>query len=275
MIATGAFLLIVVPPFIDQFQQLIDLIPTGLERLNGVLLRLEEVAPDSIIRNARDALDQLLESPRSLVSRILNNFFAIFSSTLNVALSALAVFVITIMLLATPDQYRNAFVLLFPASFRDRAHEVLDLCEEALGGWIIGILFNMTVIALLSGIGLWVLGVSLPLANAMLAGLLTFIPNLGPTLSVIPPMAIGLLDAPWKAIAVLILYIIIQQVESNILTPLVMKKQVSLLPAVTLISQIAFAYFFGFLGLLLALPLVIVMQVVIRELLVRDLLDHF
>lgn len=131
----------------------------------------------------------------------------------------------------------------------------------------------MSVIALLSGIGLLILGIPLALANALLAGLLTFIPNVGPTLSVIPPMAIALLDAPWKALAVLVLYIIIQQIESNLLTPLVMQKQVSLLPAITLLSQLVFAVFFGFLGLFMALPLTIVLQVLLKELIIKSWLD--
>jgi predicted PurR-regulated permease PerM len=109
----------------------------------------------------------------------------------------------------------------------------------------------------------------------MLAGVMTFIPNLGPTLSVLSPMAIALIEAPWKALAVLALYIIIQQVESNILTPIVMAQQVSLLPALTLLSQLFFATFFGFLGLLLSLPLTVVGQIWFKEVLIKDVLDNW
>jgi predicted PurR-regulated permease PerM len=132
----------------------------------------------------------------------------------------------------------------------------------------------MSVISFFSGIGLFALGVPLILANALLAGLLNFIPNVGPIFSVVPPIAIALLDAPWKAIAVLILYLLIQQVETNILTPLVMQKQVSLLPAATLISQLIFTIFFGFFGLLLALPLTIILQVLVQELWIKGVLDQ-
>jgi predicted PurR-regulated permease PerM len=123
-------------------------------------------------------------------------------------------------------------------------------------------------------IGLWILGIPLAFANGLLAGLLAFIPNLGPFLSVLPPTAIALLEAPWKAIAVIVLYVMIQQIESNILTPMVMKKQVSLLPAVTLLSQVVFAVLFGFLGLLLALPLTLIIQQWINEFLVKGFLDQ-
>jgi predicted PurR-regulated permease PerM len=88
-------------------------------------------------------------------------------------------------------------------------------------------------------------------------------------------MAISLIEAPWKSVFVLAIYIIIQQVESNILTPLVMAQQVSLLPAVTLLSQVFFATFFGFLGLLLSLPLTVVGQVWFKEIIVKDILDNW
>ena len=155
---------------------------------------------------------------------------------------------------------------LFPYPYKPKVSRILSRCQESLLGWFVGILFNMTVIVALSGVGLWLLRVQLPIVNALIAGLLTFIPNVGPFLSVIPPAAIALLDAPWKAGAAIGLYIGIQQIESNILTPIVMKREVSLLPAVTLLSQVTFGIFFGFLGLFLALPLVVVIQVLIQEL---------
>lgn len=133
----------------------------------------------------------------------------------------------------------------------------------------------MFVIGSLSGLGLLVLGIPLPLANGIFAGLLTFIPNIGPALSVVPPMAIALLDAPWKSILVLVLYFVVQQIETNLLTPFVMAQQVSLLPAITLLSQVFFATFFGFLGLLLALPLTVVGQVWLQEIVVKDILDRW
>jgi predicted PurR-regulated permease PerM len=133
----------------------------------------------------------------------------------------------------------------------------------------------MSVITFLSLIGLSVLQVPLALAHAVLAGLLNLIPNLGPGLSVIPPVTIALLDSPLKSGLVLILYFLIQQFESNLLTPYVMAQQVSLLPAVTLIAQVFFATFFGFLGLLLALPLTVVAQVWVREALIKDILNQW
>jgi predicted PurR-regulated permease PerM len=133
----------------------------------------------------------------------------------------------------------------------------------------------MGFIAVFSAVGLWLLQVPLVLAHALLAGLLNFIPNIGPTLSVFLPMTVALLDAPWKAIAVLILYIVIQQVESYWLTPTIMAKQVALLPAVTLISQLIFASMFGALGLVVAIPLTVVAKTWIEEVLLTDVMDQW
>ena len=201
--------------------------------------------------------------------------FSLVSNSLNVVLNLLVVLILTLMLLADPAPYRRSFIRLFPSFYRRRVDEILDKCNVALRGWLVGILFNMFVISSLSFVGLLILGIPLALAQAALAGILTFIPNIGPAFSVVPPIAIALLDAPWKSVAVLILYVLIQQIETNLLTPLVMAQQTSLLPAVTLMAQVFFATFFGFFGLLLALPLTVVGQVWLKEVIVKDILDQW
>ena len=268
------FIALVIPPFIDQVQELAALVPTGLEQLGSWNEWLRNLLPDNLINDVR-GIESWTQNLNSLANNIIGNFFNLFSSTLGIVLNSLLVIVVTIMLLASPTPYIQMFLLMFPAFYRQRVRIILKKCEKNLGGWVIGILFNMAVITILSGIGLLALGVRLPLANSLLAGILTFIPNLGPVLSVVPPTAMALLDAPWKAGAVILLYIAIQQIESNILTPVVMKKQVSLLPAVTLLAQVAFAVFFGILGLFLALPITVVAQVWVKEVIVKDILDRW
>ena len=272
LIFIAGFIALVIPPFIEQFQELVTLVPVGLEQLSSWNEWLHNLLPDELIEDVR-GLESLSQNVSSWMDGFIGNFFDLFSSTLGIFLNSLLVIVVTIMLLANPTPYRQIFLLTFPAFYRQRVQTILKKCEKNLAGWAIGILFNMAAIAILSGIGLWALGIRLPLANCLLAGILTFIPNLGPVLSVVPPTAMALLDAPWKAAAVVILYIAIQQVESNILTPIVMKRQVSLLPAITLLSQVAFAVFFGILGLFLALPITVVAQVWLKEVIVKDILD--
>lgn len=264
---------IIVPPFINQLDQLISLIPIGIERLRLWLEMVEKNVPITWLDNVQ-GINRFLNYLQTLnMNLMLGRFFLWFSNTLSITLNLLLVFVLTIMLLVDPLPYQRTFVHAFPASVRRQVWDVLEACDDAIAGWFLGVLFNMSIIATLSSLGLWLLQVPLPLANGLLAGFLAFIPNLGPALSVVPPIAIALLEGPWKAVSVVVLYVIIQQLESNILTPVVMQKQVSLLPAITLISQIIFAVLFGFLGLLLALPLVLVAKIWLQEFWVKPILD--
>lgn len=273
-IAIAIFILLVVPPFVAQSQELALLVPQGINRFKALILWADSYFPgenfisETFVKNFSQQLSPLVEP-------VFKNFFAIFSNALLVLLNILLVIVLTMMFLLDPEKYRNIFIRLFPSFYRRRADEILLQCETALDSWMGGILFNMAVIGICSFVILILLQVRLPLANALIAGLLEAIPNIGPTLSLLPAMAIALLDAPWKAGAVLIGYVLLQQVEQYLLVPFVMAKQVSLLPAVTLLSQIAFAIFFGFLGLLLALPLIIVGQIWVKEVLVKDVLDRW
>ncbi|WP_319418977.1 AI-2E family transporter [Pleurocapsa sp. FMAR1] len=265
---------IVVPPFIDQFQALGNLIPKGIGKLDTWINLLSERLDPRIIDFLPNT-DELNKQIQPLIRQFLGGGLTVFYSSLGVLLGILLLLAITLMLLADPNSYRQGFIRLFPSFYRRRVGEILDLCTKGLEGWLVGILFNMVVIAVLSFIGLLVLGIPLALSQAMLAGVMTFIPNIGPTLSVMSPMAIALIEAPWKSLAVLILYIIIQQLESNVLTPIVMAQQVSLLPAVTLVSQVFFATFFGFLGLFLSLPLTVVGQIWFKEIIIKDVLDNW
>lgn len=275
LIFVGLFL-IVVPPFAQQFQQLTQRVPQGIARLNQWIDQIETAFSGQIGQRLPNLdINDIIQQLRPIFNQLVGGAGAFVGNTLGVILSFLLVLVLTLMTLAEPLSYRKAFIQLFPSFYRRRVDGILDECEVALGGWVIGALISMSVITLLSLIGLSILQVPLALAHSVVAGLLNLIPNLGPGLSVIPPMTIALLDSPLKSGFVLILYFLIQQFETNILTPYVMAQQVALLPAVTLISQVFFATFFGFLGLLLALPLTVVAQVWIREALIKDILNQW
>jgi predicted PurR-regulated permease PerM len=277
-VLTG-FFLIIVPPFVSQYRELTTTkLPQVIELLNAWRNQLRSYIPYELTQYLPDVTslsDDLSQELPRFANRLLNRSFSFLSSSLLIILNFLLVIILTLMFLTQPLSYRKAFVRLFPSFYRRRVEFILDRCETALGGWFVGMSISMSVVAFLSVCGLWILGVPLALAQGVLAGLLNFIPNIGPTMSVVLPMAIALLEAPWKAGAVFILYFLIQQFESNLLTPYVMAQQVSLLPAVTLLSQIFFATFFGFLGFLLAIPLTVVGQVWLQEVLIKDVLDRW
>jgi predicted PurR-regulated permease PerM len=268
------FFWLIVPPFVDQFQELTKQVPRGLERFNTWLDELRTRVPSQLTPYIPD-INSLSQQAQPIINRAVGSSFAFVSGSLEVVLKVLLVLVLTGMFLADPEAYRKVFVRLFPSFYRQRVDGILDKCEVSLEGWITGASIAMGAVGLMSLIGLSILRVRSALALAVLAGFLNLIPNLGPTLSVIPAMAIALLDAPWKVLAVLILYFIIQQTEGNFITPIVMAHQVSLLPAITLISQLFFVTFFGFLGLFLALPLTVVAKIWMQEVLIKDVLDEW
>ena len=268
------FFLLIVPPFIQQFERLTELLPSSIVEIEELLERLTGFLPEQPWLDFSE-INDLFEQTQPFIDRFLGQSIELFFTSINTVLQLILVLVLTLMFLINPAPYQYLFTRFFPSFYRQRVSQIVARCETALGSWTTGILIEMVFIAALSGIGLWILQVPLALAHAVIAGLLNFIPNVGPTLSVVLPMAIALLDAPWKAGAVLILYLIIQQIESYWLTPTIMAKQVSLLPAITLIAQLVFASLFGALGLLIALPLTIVVGTWIEEILFKDVLDNW
>jgi len=277
LLGTGSILgFILVPPVVEQVQELFQLLPRAFSR---AALWVEQIQGplEEAFGDRPDLLDPMnfLNEITSLLQRSASNLVSFFSNSLTFLLQPLLLLVFTLMLLADPRPYRSGALRLFPSFYRRRADEILDKCALALSSWFAGISLNCVFIGTLSGLGLLVLQVDLVLVHALLAGLLNFIPNIGPAASVVFPLSVALLDNPWKALAVVVLYVVIQNIESYWLTPTVMAARVSLLPAVTLAAQLIFATFFGLGGLILALPLTVVTKVWVEEALFRDILDHW
>lgn len=267
---------VVVPPFIQQFQELILLVPRGFDQLLEWADEFIENPPPWLPQAGVEDLPSLSEVAQQLgaiTRQVFGNFFAFFSGSVAVLLQVLLIVVLTLMMLAEPLAYRRLLLRLFPSFYRRRADEIFSLCERSLLSWLAGISLSSIFIAVTSGVGLLALGIPLVYAHALLAGVSNLVPNVGPTLSVIFPVAVALLNSPSKAIAIVLLYIIMQNLESYWFSPLVMRQQVSLLPAATLIAQIFFASFLGPLGLLLAIPLAVVLKIWVEEAFIKDVLD--
>jgi predicted PurR-regulated permease PerM len=283
--------LIVVPPLIEQLNGLYLDIQQGLQEnpeefanwitrvqasIQNILpIQLQVTDPDGNTLSAEEQLRSIWPQLQPTLSDFWRQAQGLISSSLTNLVSLFLVIILTILLVLDPVAYSKVFIQIFPAFYRPRIAFILQQCEVTLRSWLVGILLTSVMVTLLSAVGLLILRVPYVLANAVLAGMLNFIPNIGPTLSVVAPMAAALTVSAWKALFVLILYILIQQLESTVLTPVVMSRQVSLLPGLTLMAQVVFATFFGVLGLFLAVPLAAVLQVWIREALIRDILDSW
>ena len=271
-------LAVVVPPFVEQFQQLLLQLPAASQR--ALALLQQWVDQGSHMVYGQQALQWLQRSWAPGSGSGSQTGFSGLQQLLGVAgdlggglIQLLFVLAVSLMIAAQPSAYREVLVLLAPSFYRRRFRDILLECGEALSSWMGGVLISSLCVAVLAGIGLSLLGVKLVVANALLAGLLNVIPNVGPTLSTIFPVSVALLVSPWKALAVLGLYVLVQNLESYVITPSVMHHQVKLLPGLTLAAQFLFTVLFGPLGLLLALPLAVCLQVVIRNVLIRDVLD--
>lgn len=268
----GILMVLILLRLIDQFDQLLDLIPISIDQIQYWSDALQSRIPTEMMGDF-PTLDNFTQQLQSAANWIITNVYIFFSNSLSVVLNTLFVFVLSIMLLANPQRYRQGLVNIFPAFYRQRVDDILSKCEVKLVHYVAGIALSMTFVGITSTIGLVALQIPLPVVNGLLAGLSAFIPYIGAIASAIPPILLALLDHPWKAGAVLLLYFVIQQVEGNFVTPIIMKRQVALLPATTLALLTAFGAFFGFVGLLLGLPILIIAQTCLEEVVIHDILD--
>ncbi len=266
----------VIPPFVGQFAQLLSKLPqaaqTLMELVRGAMVSVSQMLyghSDAALSWFRQGLQTPPQGLGSGAARLLD-----WAENLGTGLiQTLFVLAVALMITTQPQAYREVAVLLVPSFYRRRFRQVLIACGQALSAWMLGVAVSSLCVGTLAAIGLSLLGVKLVAANAVLAGLLNVIPNLGPTLSTIFPMSVALLESPWKSLAVLGLYIAVQNLESYVITPSVMHHQLRLLPGLTLTAQLVFTVLFGPLGLLLALPLGVCVQVIVREVLIHDILD--
>jgi predicted PurR-regulated permease PerM len=196
--------------------------------------------------------------------------FSFLSSTVAVLGGLLLILFTAIYIGAEPRLYYKGLLHLFPHEARPRAGEVLGAIGSSLRKWLVAQLIMMVVIGVATAIGLSLLGVKAALALGLIAGLLEFIPMLGPILSAVPGVAMAFLDSPQKALLVILVYWAVQFLEGHILAPLLMKRGVDLPPVITLVGLALMALVFGFLGMMVAVPVLAAVMVAIKMLYVED-----
>ena len=180
---------------------------------------------------------------------------------------AFVALIATIYLVINPRPLIQGFVSFFPAEWRPRTREILVKMYHAVQKWFLGQLTSMTIIGVFSAVALSVIGIPFAVLLGLVSGLISFVPFIGPVISVIPPTLLGLTsDDPLKALWVIAVYLVIQAIESNLIQPIVMSQAVSLHPAVVVFALLIMGTLFGFVGLLLAVPLVAALHVLTREL---------
>lgn len=186
---------------------------------------------------------------------------------------ALLIIVGGIFIAASPRFYTTGLVKLVPESKRNLAGEALDDSGKALRLWLKAQLVAMVLIGLLTGLGLWILGVPSALALGLIAGLLEFVPFVGPLIAAIPAILIALAIDPQLALWTVLLYVLIQNIEGYAVQPIIQSWAVEVPGAVLLFALLACGALFGPLGVIFAAPLTVVVYVLVKRLYVREALD--
>ncbi len=251
----------------DQALQLAEDAPVFLSEVQGLV---ENLRGRFGLEIALPELQQLLDSARSFLSGgAFSTFVSVGASVANVLSFGFVVLVSTIFAVALPEPLVNGFVALYPAGWRERVREILNEMYWNVQRWFLGQLVSMTVIGMLFTVALFVIGIPFALLLGILSGLLAFIPFVGPAISVIPPILLALADDPVKALWVILAYAGVQFVEGNIIQPLVMSRAVSLHPVIIVFALLIMGTLFGFVGVLIAIPLVAALHVLVHELWVK------
>ena len=266
-VALATWLLL--PDIITQGQQLVDQLPRGLNELRQ---RLSGLFGDTGLIDL--AFDRAASPSRGAMQDIVGGVFGVVSGTLGILGSGLVILFTGIYLAADSQTYRGGLIRLVPPAHRDRAERLVDEIDRVLLWWLIGKLIDMALIGVLTYLGLWALGMPLALSLALIAAILTFVPNFGPIIAAAPAILLALGDGLTQAALVVLLYTAVQAVESYLITPLIQQRTISMPPALTLAMQLVAAVLLGILGLALATPLTAAGIVLVRELYVKGLLER-
>lgn len=253
----GGLIAAIVPDLIDQSTRLIKILPTTLNQIEFINNHQQEIS--------QEILGRLGSLPESLIKFSLG----LFSNILGV----ITTLVVTFYLLLERKNLDRYLQTLLGSDKPEKATGIINLIETRLGHWVRGELILMMAVGLLTYIGLLILGIDIPLPLAVLAGILEIIPNIGPIISAIPAILIALTINPLVALATLSLYILVQQLENNLLVPKVMQKAVGINPLVSLLALIIGFKIAGSVGAILAIPTLIIAQVIASEVFASHRLD--
>ena len=171
-----------------------------------------------------------------------------------------------------PELYKRSLVRLVPIERRERAREVIESATNALWRWTLARLLSMAFVCIGATIGFWIIGMPLALMLGVFAGLMNFIPNLGPLIWLVPTLLLALMQSPAEAVYVGIVFVVVQTAEGYVITPLVQQRMVHLSPAVALSVQVVFGALWGFAGLALATPITAMAIVIVQKVYIEGVL---
>jgi predicted PurR-regulated permease PerM len=251
--------------------------PSIAEQITQLIAGLQESIAD-LERNLRETKSgkwflqqiggQQMEDLPGIWTRIASMFTMTFTAVAGFALTVL----VGVFLAYNPQLYISGFLRLVPLEKRKRVCEVLAELGNNLRWWMLGQLISMVFLAITTWLMLWILGVPLSFILGLITGILTFIPYLGPIIALVPILLISFVASPTLALWVLALYLVVQNIEANVLMPIIFAKTVHLPPVLTIIAQILLGGIFGFVGVILATPLMAAGIVIVKMVYVEDVI---
>ena len=242
-------------------------------RLSNQVAELSDKLPQTI-SNAKEHISQSELGKKALgylhvsgdSKKMMSVAKKFFSSTFGIVSDLYVIILLAIFFISSPKTYKKGIISLLPSKAKEKGSNLLDELYSVLKKWIKGQLFGFLFIAVLSGLGLWALGMPLVLTLALIAGILNFIPNFGPIIALIPAVLLGLMQGTDTAIWILCLYTFIQIIQSAVTQPMIQKKMVNLPPALVVFGQVSMGLVGGFWGVLLASPFVAIIMTLVNKL---------
>jgi predicted PurR-regulated permease PerM len=253
------------PQISEQSGQLAKEIPAAVERLQA------EVTQHPLLKR----LVAELPPPEDIVKQmgsLVPNAGLFFSGVIGALGNIVIIIFVGIYFAASPGVYTGGFIRLVPQQKRGRAREVMQEMGDNLSSWLLGKAVSMLIVGVTTAIGLSLLGVPLALILGVIAGLLDFIPYLGPIMAGIPAVLLALSISPDLALYALLLFAAINMLEGYVLQPMIEAKAIELPPALVIVMQLIFGTLFGFAGVALATPLAAVLSVLVKMLYIEDIL---
>jgi predicted PurR-regulated permease PerM len=256
---------ILIPPFVDQTNEFIDAVPGIVDDLGQVVSDVTGEEPQQVGDDVQSFLEGYTDDP----DRFLGPLTSIGINVL-AALGAILFMVITAMYIAIrPQPLVDGILSLVPPARREHARQIMQRLLASWIGWLQGVVADMLISGTLLFIGLTVVDLEFAIFFAVLTALLVVIPYFGAIVGALPPVLFALTDSPGKALLVLGIYIAVQQVEGNLLIPLIMSNRVKLHPALIAIGVLVVAQLFGFIGLFVAVPIISIAVILAEELWVK------
>lgn len=254
----------------EQVEELVDSLPQSSEELQARIAAFP--LGDQLAAQLENLDLGAAQSAAGPIQNILGHVGGFAVTLAGAATNLLVVIFAGIYLAISPVSSRDGLLSLVPAGPREPMRHAMNVSGVVLRRWLLGQFVSMATVGILTGLGVWMIGLPSPVALGLFAALAAFVPIVGPIVSVVPAVMLALQDGPMMVVWTILVYIIVQQVESNLTYPLIQRKAVDLPPALTLFSVLGFGVLFGPLGVIFAAPLLVVLVVMVKILYIRNTL---